>query len=261
MSESMLDLAIGRDWEGTTWIDSTSGGGAVSVTDSILTTTAAAAGVAVRRMQFPATPGMRIEVDFQARYVSGAATGTGVFIELIDFDGTDLATNAARVDITGDDWKRYHIAFTVPLDQSATERFVRITFGVKDVLGGDARFQLPSIRVSRAYGAPLVVARGVVRLATGVVSVLSWHPSMGIASVAFNGTTTVTVTLNHSIHSTVLTDPQIIITPCGAGALTPIRQSITRGATPSFNVRWTDGAAIQNVSAQANLEFDFMVLW
>lgn len=256
-----MDLAIGRDWDGTAWIDSTSGGGAVSVTDSILTTTAAAAGVAVRRIQFPATPGMRIEVEVQARYVSGAATGTGVFIELIDYDGTDLATNAARVDLKDNDWKRYHIAYTVPLDQSVTERFVRITFGVKDTLGGDARFQLPSIRFSRSYGVPLVVARGVVRLASGVVSVLTWHPSMGIASVAFNGTTTVTVTLNHSIHSTVLTDPQIQITNCGAGALTAIRQSITRGATPSFNVRWTNGTAIQNVAAQANLEFDFVVFW
>jgi len=266
MSESMYDIAIDRLWTADPWQINTLGGASVnSVSGDILTVTAAASGHAYRHLWLPVIPGMRIESEVWGRYLSGAPIGTGMFVDLLDHDATNVLANRQRLDFAGDDWKRYHLSYTVPLDQSPTARFARIHYGVKDTLGGDARLQLPQLRISRAYGVPIVIAKGFFRLTNGALQSLSFEtPSLGVASMAFNGSTTVTVTLTHSWPAGPgpVIRPNILLTPSGNHFYIPIASAWTGGATPSFDVRWSNGTSIPNVSAIAsNLEVHFLVYW
>lgn len=261
MSGAPLPLALDLDWTAAPWVDRLVGAGVTAVANGVLTTTGGVGDAAFRDFWLPVLPGMRVEVEFMARKVSGDPTGTGLFFDLLAHDQTAIAL-VEQVDISGNDWKQYKAAYTVPLNTPALARFLRLGFGVRTAFIGDARFQLPIVRVGRGFAVPVVLARGLARVTGGVASLLAGFPSFGVASVAFNGTTTLTVNLSHAIPSNPSLRPLVHLNAGGNHFFLPIVATVAAGAAPSFTVVWSNGAAIQNVNAVAqNLDVYFEVLW
>lgn len=260
MRNAALPIAFDRLWRGNGWREGKTGAAVVSEADGVLTCEAAAGELAYRNLWLPAMPGMEIAAGCLAR-VTTPGSNVGIFLDVLDHDVTDISVNAARADFAVDDWRPYALLYKVPDSASIVERFVRMFWGVK-VGAGAAQLMMPWIRVGRTDGAPLVIARGKVRLVNNVVSLLATYLSLGVTSVAFNGTTTVTVTLDHAIPAgpgdTVL--PVVKLTDAGNHWFTPKVTGFTGGAAPTFTVQWTNGAALQNVAGIAQvLEFWFEV--
>lgn len=263
MTDAMVDLGIDQNWDGNAWRDRKQGAAVVASAGGILTTTDPnAVDFCFRDYTLPVVPGMRVETEVLARKLSGDATGTGIFYDVVDRDANFITALAQQIDISGNDWKKYKLAYTLPLNTPSTNRFLRIAFGTRTAFVGDTRWQLPTIRIGRGYGVPLVLARGLARLANSVPSLHASFPYEGVGAPTFNGVDTMTVPLTHEFPSTPDRKPLIRVTPGGNHWFLPIAAVVTGGAAPSFGVKWSNGAAIQNVAGIAqNLDVYFEIVW
>lgn len=246
------DILIDQDWRGNGWLSETSGDGAVSNASGILTTTGTT-GQAQRSFFVPISPGATVEVESLARLVSGTA---GIYLYLVN--NTKTGTLAASAVATVDDWKKYNVNYTVPYSQTSDTLFILVRFGVEASGAGDARFQTPVIRVGRGIGMPLCIARGLIQQ-SGSPSLVTTRANHGIASLAFNGSDTVTVTLQHAVP---INGPLPIVQLSGtSGQPTriPLVGAFTGGTSPTVAIVWTNGTALQNVSASAT--FVYITVW
>lgn len=243
----MRELLIDQDWRGTAWRTRITGDGVVSPVNGILTTTSSAGSASMLDMFVPILPGMRIEVSALMQWVSGKA---GIYIDEMDSGGA--FANKSAIEVTArNDWRRITTVWTVP--QITTVKFVRIVIGVTTGNAGSAKWQLPIVKIGGAYGTPICIARGLVRVNAGPT--VDLHPnyvSIGVASVAFNGSDTVTVTLDHQ----VMDSPQDVLPIVHVHGTTdkaalPVAGPVVPngGGSPTFTIKWSDGAAFVNVAA------------
>lgn len=251
---SMVDILLDKDWRGNAWQGNVSGDGAHSATAGILTTTSTT-GVAERRMWIPVEPGAVVEAEVMARAVSGTThlwLGTATH--------SVLSATGSQKSITSPDWQPYVVSYHVPLSEPSDSKFIVVRCGVlAPGTPGDGRYQLPSIRVGRSIGVPIIIARGVISLATGTPSLLTDRANHGIASLAFNGTDTLTITLLHPQPAGGPKPSFFITGEKGQPTRIPLSGTYTGGATPTIQVQWTDGATIQNVSTGTSF-INFMAI-
>lgn len=251
----MREIAIDQDWKGNAWRTRTSGDGSVSATAGILTTSSSAGSQSMMDFFVPVLAGMRVEVDVLGQWVSGTA---GVYLDAINATGT--ATLQQLHEITDkNDWRTVSVGYTVP--QITTMTFIRVVIGVPSIPAGNAKWQLPVIRIGNGFGAPICIARGLVRMNAGPT--VDLHPSFvshGVTSVAFNGTDTVTVTLEHQLMSSPQNvRPIVQVSGTSDAFVVPVAGAVTAGVTPTFTIKWATGAAFANVSAGGF--FAFFSVW
>lgn len=242
----MREFLIDQDWRGNAWRPRTSGDGVVdrTTTPGLLATSSSAGSASMLDLYIPVLPGMRIEVTALGLWVSGKV---GVYLDEIDAVGA-FANKAAIERTAGPDWLPYTVAWTVP--KITTIKFVRVVIGVTTGNAGNAKWQLPIVRIGGAYGAPIVIARGLVRVNAGPT--VDLHPnyvSHGVASVAFNGTDTVTVTLDHGVMDAPDVLPIVHVHGTTDKAAVPVAGPVVPGVAPTFTIKWSDGAAFVNVAA------------
>lgn len=241
-----FDIPLDHAWAGAGWRDRTGGASVVSVSGGILTTeSVGTSDPAFRDYYVPILPGQRVDIEVWARMVSGEV---GIFLDQIDHDGDISLVDSVYLDAA--DWKLYRVGYTAP-QKSTTKSHLRVGFGVRTADVGEGEWFHPVIRTTGGYGSPLVIARGLVRLVDGSVDLHTNFPHHGVSSVAFNGTTTVTVNLDHEIMASPQNvRPLVFVTPSfdQDTLWVPMVGQIATGATPSFQIKWTDGTSTQTVS-------------
>lgn len=240
----MNTLAISQDFSGTGWRKRTAGTGAVTIASGVASCVGVGDGVAVLDYYIPVQPGMRVEVDIFAQKASGTAA---LAFDQIDHNSSSW-TQADNILLDGTDWQFYHLSATVPL-KSAAKKFLRLTMGVPSALAGSAKFTLPVIRTTRGFGGPLTIAAGLISVASGTAALDAKVPSFGMA-VERTDANTVTVTLDHQMPSSPEdVRPRIFLTGTTDNEEIPVASAVTEGATPTFLVKWSTGAAFADVSS------------
>lgn len=251
----MTDLLLDKNWQGNAWQSSNTGDGSNSVSSGILSTSSTT-GTAERRMWVPVQPGAIIEAEVLARAESGT-----VHLFLHTATHSTISSTGSQVVITSPDWRLYRVSYIVPLSEPQDTKFIVARFGVlAPGTAGNGRYQLPTVRVGRSIGTPIVIARAEIQLASGTPSLLTDRVNYGIASLAFNGTDTLTVTLLHP-QPAGGPKPLILVTgEKGQPTRIPLKGTYTGGATPTIQIQWTNGTAIQDVSSGTQFVTMLMLL-
>jgi hypothetical protein len=254
----MRELLIDQDWRGTAWRVRATGAGVVNAVNGILTTTSGAGDASMLDYFVPILPGMRVEVEALGQWVSGLA---GIYIDEID-GGTGAAAIKQQNEMTArNDWRPVAVAYTVP--QITTAKFLRIVIGVTTAQAGSAKWQLPIIRIGRGFGAPICLARGLLRVTNGVPD---WHPNftsfgMHVVAPVFNGSDTMTVTLDHQLMGTPQNERPIVhCSGVSDHATVPVAGGVAVVAgVGTFLVKWSTGAAFENIAAVTR--FAMLSVW
>lgn len=243
-----MNILIDPNYAGNGWKKRQTGAAVVTAATGVLTTTAGAGEQALMDYYVPATPGMRVEASAIGRWISGVG---GIYLDTVNNAGT--ATNVETLAATQqNDFRRYQVDYTIPLIPINT--FLRVTVGVPSGVG-DMRWHSPVISIDRGYGVPIVIARGLLSLAGGGVSLNTSFRSHGVQSVAFNGTDTVTVTLEHAVMTSPSDRPLVTVSGTPDDFLIPLAGTVGGSTNGTFLIKWTNGAAIQNVSAGTRFAF------
>lgn len=225
------------------WEYRNSGAGVVSSAGDILTTSSSAGDASMVDYYIPVLPGQTIEVSVLGRLVSGAA---GVYIDAINYNGSFSPRESRKLNFA--DWKEVKLRYTMPI--KADSQFVRVVIGVVTADTGHAEWQLPSIRVCGGLASQIIMARGLIHLQAGTPVM---HPTMmhfGVASLAFNGTDTLTVTLVHDIMGNPSIRPILLVNGTLDNPLVPLAGTIDPSVSPpTFKIKWSNGTAFQNVAA------------
>lgn len=247
----MIDVSIDKNFALPAWRTRATGAGVVAVAGAVLSTSSIAGDISMRDCYVPVIPGQTVELEVYARTLTG--TGAGIFFDLVPHNAAAFTTpEKVLLESTHDDWRRYRLAYTVP-HKTPAGSFLRVSLGVPTALAGSAQYLAPVIRTRGGYGTPLVLARGLIRLEAGVVSVHPNFPSHGIAGVAYNGVDTITVTLDHEL----MTAPENVrclvhVSGTPDQAALPLAGFVAAGAAPTFQIKWTDGAAFKAINAVGN---------
>ncbi|MBP2655422.1 MAG: hypothetical protein H6Q73_2991 [Firmicutes bacterium] len=228
------------------WVTRTSGSGAVTITDGVLNSTGSGTDTAMKDYWLPVTPGQVVEFSCLARNNGDEAR--------IAIDNIDYAGNFANLDwinVTASEFRRYRLRCVVPYDSSYG--WVRVVLGKWGSMSvsHDADYTDPVVAVSNGFGTTSVIALGLIRLQSGTVDLHPTFRSYNIDSVSFNGTYTVTVTLKTPCYASMR--PLVFVSSTPDSCYIPQAGSFSAGDPTAFIVKWTDGAAVINVSAVTSL--------
>jgi hypothetical protein len=224
------------------WLKRLSGSGNITVTNGVLKCTGTDSDQAMMDYWIPVLPGQKVEAEIMARNLIGDVR---IALDLVDYIGNVGLTEYIKV--KGTEWRRYKLSLVVPL--SATQTYVRLVLGKWGTVSSnhDGEYKNPIVRISYGYGSSIVLARGLIRLIDGVVDIHPNFTSFGISSVSFNGTDTVTVTLDKPLHNNMR--PIVLVTGTTDKTLIPLAGSVSGGSPSTFQIKWTNGTTIQNVSS------------
>lgn len=225
------------------WITRQTGAGALTVTGGVLKCTGSGTDSAIRDYYVPVTPGQVVEVEIFARALNGDVR---IALDVVAFDGSAVDFTE-YVKVTNAEWRKYKLRTTVPYN--STKGFVRLVCGkwASVTTTFDGEYQSPVISVSDGLGNGIVLASGLIRIVSGTADALPSFRAYGIQSVSFNGTDTLTVTLDKSVNPNMRPNIQVTGTP--DVSFIPLAGNFTGGASPTFLIKWTNGTAIQNVAS------------
>ena len=223
------------------WLTRLSGTGNITVTNGVLKCTGTGSDEAMRDYWIPVLPGQKVEVEVMARNLSGDVR---VALELIYYAGG--IGQKEYVKVKGSDWRRYKLSLIVPL--SATQQYVRLVLGKWGSVNTthDGEYRDPIVHISHGYGSGIVLARGLIRLLNGVVEIHPGFTAFGISNVTFNGTDTVTVTLERAFKPSMC--PIVHVSGTTNNSLIPVAGDVNGGDPSTLKIKWTNGTGFQNVS-------------
>lgn len=236
----MIPVIIDKNF-GKGWITRLTGTGNITVNNGVLKCMGTGSDQAMKDYWIPVLPGQKVEVEVMARNLSGDVR---IALDLIDYTGSTAQTEYVKV--TSPEWRRYKLSLVVPL--SATQQFVRLVLGKWRTVNTthDGEYRNPIVCISHGYGSSVVLARGLITLKNGVVDIHPDFTAFGISNVTFNGTDTVTVTLERPVYQSVR--PIVMVSGTPDNNLIPLGGSVVGGNPSTFLIKWTNGTAIQNVS-------------
>ena len=228
------------------WVERSSGSGAVTVADDVLSCSGSGTDTAMKDYWLPALPGQVVEFSCLARHSGDEAR---IAIDNVDYSGNFV--NLDWINVTGSEFRRYKLRCIVPYDSSYG--WVRVVLGKWGTMSVSyaADYKDPSLAVGAGFASAAVLALGLIRLQAGVVDLHPTFRSYNIAAVSFNGTYTVTVTLETPCYASMR--PLVFVSGTPDACYMPLAGSFTAGSPTTFIVKWTDGTAFVNVSAVSSL--------
>lgn len=186
-----LPISMGRDW--SDWVEENDSG-TLTISGGVATlgsTNSSTKGVLAKYV--PLRPGETLRFSVIARRISGTDDGgPGVAI-----DYPSGGTNVNQVLLYSEDWQEYSLSYTAPLTGSDTS-YVKIVVGSWYSRVGTGEFCMPRAEItSPAYGAPRLVAQGLLLISSGTPTYNANFAWNGIKDLAYDGTAPgITVTVD-----------------------------------------------------------------
>lgn len=244
----MDNLIVNQDFV-SGWLDQITGDGAMTVTNNVLRCTGTSGNSAYKQYWFPIKPGQIIEVEVFAK--NQGATSAAISLDITNVDQANRIT-IDYVNIVGNEWKKYKLKVVVPFNNNSSHARLVLGKWASQTGNYDASFQSVTIKVQNQFGGvPMVLARGLVRVLSGVPTVAPNYPSFGISSIAIDANkTALNVSLNKPLLSSM--KPLVFVSGTADSKFVPVAGNVD-STLNLFKISWTDGTTFLDLTTATTL--------